>query len=61
MFTSCIPALIQHIDDNKNRIENEEILERFPDKVSKKCTIVAGIELKRDVILYDLSKHSFEQ
>src|ERR1700735_235512 len=60
MLAGHVPTLIQGIDYNQNRVDDGQILERFPDKAFKKCAIVT-CESKRGIVLYDLSKRGFEQ
>src|SRR6266581_4880016 len=61
MSTSCVSALVQGVDYNKNRTDDVQIFKRFEDKGFKECGIVTGTNSKRGVALNNPSKRGLER
>src|SRR6266571_5672725 len=61
MSTSCVSALVQGVDYNKNRSDDVQIFERLEDKGFKECRIVTGTESKGGGALNNPSKRGLER
>src|SRR6266702_1138438 len=61
MSISCVSALVQGVDYNKNRTDDVQIFKRFEDEGFKECGIVTGTNSKRGVAFKNPSKRGLER